>query len=64
MIRAEHIRQNLRVLNLIRQPVAGHKVVNPPAGIPIAGMEPITPPGIDVCLVRVKMPESIHEAGL
>lgn len=64
MIRPEYIGQNLRVSNFVRQSLTGHKVINPPPCVAIAGMESIAPPGVNIGLIRIKVPESVHESCL
>ena len=61
MVRPENLGVNLRPGETLAQAVGDDEIVDAPAGVLLAGLEAVGPPGIDVCLVRVEVTERVGE---
>ena len=64
VVGAEDFVVNFRVAQLRPQGVGHDKVVDSPPRVVVSGVETVGPPGINVLLCRVKIPEGIGKAGI
>lgn len=64
MVGAKNIGINGRFPNLVPKPVGNQKVIDPPSGVFLPGMEPVAPPAVCAGLFRVKEAEGVRKAAV
>ena len=63
VVGTENIGINRRGLDPVCKTVRDQKIVDAPAGVVLPGIEPVAPPAVDACGIRIEMTEGIGETG-